>query len=236
MGDAPPPARRRVPRAQTVLSAWNVVVVAAWIVMPFAAAGTVRWPAGWAHLAALAVALAAHGRYVARRNPALRERRRVIGQGTKKWDIAWNFGQWLLMAAIAVAAGLDRARHGTTLPVAAFPAGAALLAAGMALSARAMAVNPFFEGTVRIQKDAGHRVVDAGPYRVVRHPGYVGLVAWALATPLLLLSSRAFPAAVAAATWVVLRTALEDATLRRELPGYAEYARRVPYRLVPGVW
>lgn len=72
--------------------------------------------------------------------------------------------------------------------------------------------------------------------KAVRHPGYLGLVLWALASPFLLLSARAlFPAALAAA-WVVMRTALEDALLRRELPGYAEYARRVRFRLVPGAW
>lgn len=81
--------------------------------------------------------------------------------------------------------------------------------------------------------------LDAGPgglEQAVRHPGYLGLVLWALASPFLLLSARAlFPAALAAA-WVVMRTALEDALLRRELPGYAEYARRVRFRLVPGAW
>ena len=134
-------------------------------------------------------------------------------------------------------AGLDRAAHGgRTLPLAVWPAGLAGFAGAMIVSARAMAVNPFFEGTVRIQRDAGQRVVDAGPYRRVRHPGYLGLAGWALASPLLLLSARALAPAVVTAAWGVLRTALEDAVLRRELEGYREYARRVRWRLVPGIW
>ena len=82
----------------------------------------------------------------------------------------------------------------------------------------------------------GHQLVVRGPYRLVRHPGYVGLAGWALASPLLLLSARAIWPALLAAAWIVLRTALEDATLRRELEGYAAYARRVRWRLVPGIW
>lgn len=219
------------------LSAWNLAALVAWATLPFVAAGTLRAPALWAHGAAVVGGLLLHGRHVARRNPGIRARRRTIGGDTKRWDLAWIVPFWPLMASIAVVAGLDhRARGGATLPPVAFAAGLAAFAAAMALSARAMAVNPFFEGTVRIQRELGHRVVEAGPYGVVRHPGYAALAGWALASPLLLLSARAFAPAVAAAAWVALRTALEDATLRRELDGYADYARRVRWRLVPGVW
>ncbi len=217
---------------QAALAVWSLAVFAAWAALPLAIAPA--WPAGWAHLALVAAALLAHRAHVARRNPALLARRRAVGTGTKAWDVAWNALFWPLMASIAVCAALEYRRRGATLPLGVWPAGALLLAAGMATSARAMAVNPFFEATVRVQPD--QRVVDAGPYRWVRHPGYLGLVAWAAATPLLLRSVGALPAAGAAAAWIVARTALEDATLRRELPGYREYAGRVRFRLLPGVW
>jgi protein-S-isoprenylcysteine O-methyltransferase Ste14 len=97
-----------------------------------------------------------------------------------------------------------------------------------------MAVNPHFEGTVRIQED--HKVIDSGPYARVRHPGYEGLVLWGTAAPFLLLSKWALIAAAAVVAWVVLRTALEDAVLRRELPGYPDYVARVRARLIPCVW
>jgi protein-S-isoprenylcysteine O-methyltransferase Ste14 len=124
--------------------------------------------------------------------------------------------------------------QGKPLPYWAWPVGVALFATGLGVSAWAMAANPFFEGTVRLQP--GQKVVDSGPYRFVRHPGYVGLILLSLAMPLLLLSVWAFVPAVIAGAWVVVRTALEDAMLRRELPGYAQYATRVGHRLVPGLW
>ena len=100
-----------------------------------------------------------------------------------------------------------------------------------------MAVNPFFEKTVRIQHEIGHRVVDSGPYKIVRHPGYTGMIiGLILATPMLLGSGWAFVPALLAVVWAVVRTVLEDRTLRRELPGYEDYTRRVPYRLLPGIW
>jgi protein-S-isoprenylcysteine O-methyltransferase Ste14 len=99
-----------------------------------------------------------------------------------------------------------------------------------------MVVNPFFEKTVRIQTDRGHRVIDTGPYAYLRHPGYVGFMGWILSTPLLLASAWAFVAALLAVVGIVIRTALEDRTLHAELPGYPEYAARVRFCLIPGVW
>jgi protein-S-isoprenylcysteine O-methyltransferase Ste14 len=223
------------PRLQRLLGAWNALVFATWSVGPFLAVGDVLWARGWAHLLLLPACLTGHRAYAGRRNPELLRRRRRIGAGTKIWDLWWNVLFWPLMAGIAVGAGLDARRH-PPLPGWTWAAGAALLVAGIALSAAAFAANPFFEGTVRIQTEVGQHPVDAGPYGWIRHPGYAGLVLWALATPLLLGSARAFLPAATAATWVVFRTALEDRTLRHELPGYLEYAGRVRWHLLPGVW
>jgi protein-S-isoprenylcysteine O-methyltransferase Ste14 len=99
-----------------------------------------------------------------------------------------------------------------------------------------MGVNPFFEKTVRIQTERGHRVIDTGPYNFVRHPGYLGFFGWNLSAPMLLGSWWAFIPAVLSVISIVIRTALEDRTLRAELDGYEEYVRRIRYRLIPGVW
>ncbi len=107
---------------------------------------------------------------------------------------------------------------------------------GFSLSSWVMITTSFFAPTVRIQDERGHTVVSDGPYGWVRHPGYAG---WSLAliiTPLMLGSFWALVPGTLAVTLLVVRTVLEDRFLREELDGYAEYAQRVRYRLVPGIW
>ena len=99
-----------------------------------------------------------------------------------------------------------------------------------------MAANAFFSMVVRIQEDRGHAVATGGPYRYVRHPGYVGMMLSLLGTPLLLGSLWALVPAGLATCLYVVRTALEDRTLQEELEGYKDYAGQVRRRLLPGVW
>jgi protein-S-isoprenylcysteine O-methyltransferase Ste14 len=138
---------------------------------------------------------------------------------------------------MALAAGLQR-RFSAPPSISAAVLILALIAAflGTVFTLWAMVANPFFSGIVRIQKERGHTVASAGPYRYIRHPGYVGMLAFTLATPFILGSWWALVLALFTAAITVARTALEDRTLQRELEGYAEYARQVRYRLVPGVW
>jgi protein-S-isoprenylcysteine O-methyltransferase Ste14 len=96
--------------------------------------------------------------------------------------------------------------------------------------------NRFFSGMVRIQAERGHQVVSSGPYRWMRHPGYAGALVTYLATPVFLDSLWAFLPVVFLAVVLVVRTKLEDKTLRDQLEGYRDYARKVRYRLLPGVW
>jgi protein-S-isoprenylcysteine O-methyltransferase Ste14 len=218
------------------LTAWNLAVLAVWLVLPFVLAGSLFWTAGWLHLAVVLTGTAGEHVFVTRRNPELKQRRQRIGSGTKSWDLVWNVAYWPLMASIALGAGAQAGSATGAQPWWLWPIGLVLVGAGFVLSAWAMGSNPFFEGTVRIQTEVEHRVFDGGPYRLLRHPGYLGLVLWAVGTPFLLLSFWSLPCGLAAAAWVALRTGLEDRMLRRELPGYADYARRTRARLVPGLW
>jgi protein-S-isoprenylcysteine O-methyltransferase Ste14 len=206
----------------------------------FVAAGTIHWPAGWVYvLSALAVTLGS--RLIALRvHPdMLRERARFTqGEGVPAWD------RWLAPlvglagpVAMVIVAGLDH-RFGWSPPLPpALPwIGLALLVLGYGLTTWAFVANRFFAAGVRIQAERGHTVVDAGPYRWVRHPGYAGGIVAFVGVPLLLGTLWAYLPAGLTVAAVVVRTALEDKLLRQDLPGYAEYARRVRYRLLPGVW
>jgi len=111
-----------------------------------------------------------------------------------------------------------------------------IILAGYTLASYALIENRFFSGMVRIQTDRGHKVVSGGPYRWVRHPGYAGSLITYPVIPLLLDSEWTFIPAILLIIILVIRTYLEDKTLQKELPGYADYANKVRYRLVPGVW
>lgn len=171
------------------------------------------------------------------RNPELLAERSNIKAG-KSWDKA-IVGIVVLLGPMAtwITAGLDTRFHWSDgMPPLAFIVGVVVAVLAAALIAWAMRSNKFFSSVVRIQKDRGHVVVTGGPYRFVRHPGYTGMSVFTLATPLILNSRWAFAPAMATAATAVLRTALEDRTLHNELDGYADYARRVKYKLVPVIW
>ena len=205
----------------------------------FLIAGDWRWQWGWMIVLLLALFLAAHPLLLVPRDPALlAERERGLRvQGTKKWDL------WVVMAASLFWSGswlLAALDHRLSwLPE--FPAflhwlGFIGTAAGMALFLWALTANAFFAEGVRIQSERGHKVCDSGPYRFVRHPGYLGDIISGLCTSLLLGSLWAFIPALLSAAAFVCRTYWEDRTLLQELEGYREYAEGVKYRLFPGVW
>ncbi|MDH3688735.1 MAG: isoprenylcysteine carboxylmethyltransferase family protein [Gammaproteobacteria bacterium] len=203
----------------------------------FIPAGRFDWTAGWLYLAIVVVNMVINYVYLHRKNPELIERRMCFGDGTKSWDkvIGWVFNP--VFVAVYVVSALDAVRFGwSSMPFWLWLAGFVIFLPGTVLFSWSMGVNPFFERTVRIQTERGHRVIDTGPYRFVRHPGYLGFFGWILSAPLLLGSWWAFVPAFVTILGLVIRTELEDRTLRKELPGYTEYSRRVRFRLVPGVW
>ncbi|HEX9012342.1 MAG TPA: isoprenylcysteine carboxylmethyltransferase family protein [Anaerolineaceae bacterium] len=231
----PPAARGSITRwlARSVL---GTVLYAAVLFIP---AGTLGWLWGWVLLSILIGLMIAEPAITAARHPDLLAERDLSWRaaGVKAWD-RWittlvgglMLGQW-------VTAGLDFRFHWTAplaLPV--HLAALAVTLLGHAVFLWAMASNAFFSGTVRIQVERGHAVEDGGPYRFVRHPGYVGVILTQVSTPILLGSLWALVPGLIAVAFFILRTRLEDETLQRELAGYADYTRRTHFRLLPGVW
>jgi len=181
------------------------------------------------------------GRLLAeRRHPGLLAERQNIEhmQSAKAWDrVLAPLMALSVSFPLVIVAGLDH-RYGWS-PV--FPPwvivpGFILISLGYAFASWAMVENRFFSSTVRIQTDRGHVVCDTGPYRIVRHPGYAGNIPPLLGIVLALGSVWTLIPAAVALVIAVIRTVLEDQTLQEELPGYRDYARRVPYRLIPGIY
>jgi protein-S-isoprenylcysteine O-methyltransferase Ste14 len=202
--------------------------------------GDIRWWQAWA-FSLLFVTAGIGGRiWAERRHPGLlAERTRSLkAPDVKSWDkVLAPLMALTLSFPLVIVAGLDH-RFGWS-PL--FPAwvhmiGIFLIALGYAFASWAIAENRFFSSMMRIQTDRGHVVCDSGPYRIVRHPGYAGNL---LAMPGLVLALGSawtlVPVAVALVV-AVIRTALEDQALQKELPGYLEYTSRVRYRLFPGIY
>ena len=110
-----------------------------------------------------------------------------------------------------------------------------MVASGL-LVVYAMRTNRFFSSVVRLQTERGHRLVDGGPYATIRHPGYLGMIAATACSGLVLGSWLSFGLAIAYSALIFRRVFFEDAFLKANLTGYTDYARRVPYRLIPGAW
>ncbi len=146
---------------------------------------------------------------------------------------------WAVLHVIALLglAGLQRRWTWTPiLDLEAHLAGGLIFVLGSALFSWAMLSNTLFSSIARVQEDRGHRVCSTGPYRFVRHPGYVGAILQSTGIPLLLGSLWALIPGALASGLMVVRTFLEDRMLHAELEGYPEYAARVRHRLVPGIW
>jgi protein-S-isoprenylcysteine O-methyltransferase Ste14 len=203
----------------------------------FLPAGTFAWDRGWVFIAVFVSSLAVVGAYLWRANPDVVVARTSFHEGTKRWDRILVPLLLVAFYAIIPVAALDDSRfRWFPLPWWVCAIGYILFFAAMALVTRAEAVNKFFEVTVRLQTDRGQTVVDTGPYAVVRHPGYVAGIVLSVAAALCLGSLWALIPAGVASGLLILRTLWEDETLQAELSGYKEYAQRVRYRLVPGIW
>ena len=207
-------------------------------VILFLAAGRLNWTWAWVFLGICLMSVSTNAAFMLRTSlETIAERSRLF-KGTKGWDkvVAGLYGL-ALFVLLPFVAGLD-VRFVWTRGLSAtwHIAGAVVLTVGLELAAWAMIANAYFSTAVRIQSDRGQTVCRTGPYRIVRHPGYVGFILQSLGTPFLLGSLWALIPGITAAAFMIIRTSLEDRVLQAELPGYRDFVQEVRYRLVPGIW
>ncbi len=203
----------------------------------FGAAGTWHWPRGWMFFGAYCLLTAIACTWLWIVNPEIFAARRKIQKGTKGWDVALTLVIIVAFIGLLIVPALDDGRfHWAPQPDSVTWLGYLLFAPGFMGLTWATSVNRHFEATVRIQTDRGHQVISTGPYAVVRHPGYAFGIAMVIGMPLTLGSLYGLVPAAMLVALVLVRTLGEDATLKAELPGYLDYARRVKRRWIPGVW
>ena len=200
-------------------------------------AGRINYWQGWVFGGVTALILLVKSIFFPDRSDLFQERIKP-GPGTKWWDKVFYAFYIPAFFAVIIIGSLDGGRFGWTasLPVFVYISGYILYIFSISIFLWAQQINRFFSSVVRIQHDRGHEVIQTGPYKYVRHPGYIGGVLMAISTALVLGSLWALIPAGVVAILLIIRTYLEDITLQKELPGYAQYVKTVRYRLLPGIW
>lgn len=224
----------RKAQVQVVLRAVLAPIVMCLLI--FGLAGRLDYWQGWVYVILNTVIVVLQAT-VLTPDKSLVEERLNPKQGVKSWDrLYFALSTPLFFVCVGIG-GLD-ARFGwtTSMPAAVYGLGVLVYLGGHAIMQWARYTNRFFSSMVRIQTDRGQTVCNEGPYRYVRHPGYVGGLMFEVTTGIVLGSWWACIPQLLAAALLVWRTGMEDRTLQSELPGYDAYAMHTKFRLVPGVW
>jgi protein-S-isoprenylcysteine O-methyltransferase Ste14 len=220
---------------------WFVLAAEAILIagLLFASAGTLDWSSAWAFMGVVSVGAFLITRLVLRTDPGL------IGE-TSRWPIRraqlpWDGIMIVLLTVIVpgwiVLMGLDAVRfYWLWMPDWLQIVGGIGVATALSFVYRVFEENTFLARFVNSRKKANGELISTGPYAVVRHPFYAAVLFFCVSTALLLGSWLGLASVLVLAAGLVIRTVLEDRALRAKLEGYADYARQVPYRLVPGVW
>jgi protein-S-isoprenylcysteine O-methyltransferase Ste14 len=206
-------------------------------VILFLSAGRINYLQGWIFLAVNILTTLMNYFAIHQDNELINERSNP-GDGIKSWDkIILGFSAFLYVTTI-ILAGLDSGRFHRTMELNWYicMTGVLLIVAGQIIFLAARSQNRFFSSVVRIQKERGHVVCDTGLYKLIRHPGYLGMAISLMGLPLLTSSFWSIIPTALAIILMLVRTSLEDKTLQNELDGYIEYTLKTRYRLIPFVW
>ena len=172
--------------------------------------------------------------YLKKNSPDLLKKRTEM-KPEKGWDMVFTVIASVVYIALFIIVGLDAVRYRwSAAPIELDALGFVGIIFSFIILFLVMKENAYLFRIVKVEK--GHEVVTTGPYSVVRHPMYAAMIIQLTCTPLALGSYYALIPAVLIDILIVIRTILEDKTLQKELEGYAEYTKKTPYRLLPGVW
>lgn len=206
----------------------------------FLSAGRIDMPRAWIYLGTTSIYTLVSAILICKFNPTLIVGRAesITRRDIKSWDKILMPTAVVMQYVVQLAViGLDVGRfQWSNLGINYAILGFVLALIGAPLGVWAAISNPYYEAVVRIQRDRNHKVITTGPYRIVRHPGYVSAVLWSIATPLIIGSVFGLIPSGVIVMLLIVRTALEDRMLQNELEGYSEYARNVKYRLLPLIW
>src|SRR5256885_997996 len=233
-----PPRGNGTRRMIAKLLLQNTFFVVALGALLFATAGTLDWPSAWVFLVTSAIIGPACGLWLAKTDPALlAERMRPTFQADQP---AADKKFMLTFAVVAlnwlVAIGLDRRAQAYNVPLALQALGLAMYLLSTAFIMWVFRLNSFAAPVVKVQAERHHHVISSGPYAFVRHPMYSGVMLFFFGVPLLLGSWWGVAIAPVFAILFAIRARIEERALVEGLPDYADYAARVRYRLVPGLW
>jgi len=224
-------------KSKATLIIKTVVTVLLIFASIFVPAGTFNWPEAWLFLLLYFTLVTGTLTWLKKNAPGLLKERMSRKKESKSWDKKIMTVYPFFLISLSIVPGLDAVRfHWSKVPLVLKACGFTGFFFAMGFAFWAVKENAFASDVVRIQDERGHRVCSTGPYRYVRHPMYVGVVLGLLCFPLALGSLFSFIPVFFILVLFILRTSLEDKTLQEELPGYKEYAQKVRYRLLPGVW
>jgi protein-S-isoprenylcysteine O-methyltransferase Ste14 len=216
----------------------NLIWIVAMGALLFVPAGTLHWPAAWVFLGTIAILGVSCGLWLARTDPALLAERMhpMMQSGQPLADKIFMLAFGVVALSWFLVIGFDERMHASHVPAALQALGLAMLLGSVGFIMWVMHENSFAAPVVKLQTERGHRVVSTGPYAWVRHPMYSGSVLFFVGAPLLLGSwwgAGMLPLFIAL---FAIRAGIEERALIAGLPGYADYATRVRYRLLPGLW
>jgi protein-S-isoprenylcysteine O-methyltransferase Ste14 len=220
------PIQKRIMQVLIILMIQSVTL--------FVSAGTVYWKWAWIYILLNLILVIFNYFYLPK--DIIKERGKG-GQKIKPWDKTLNMINGVPTVMLYVTCGLQYRYHwppDLSLPIKII--GLVVFVTGFFIFSWSMRVNRFFSTMVQIQDNRNHSVVTIGPYKIVRHPGYVGYILISLATPLILGTIWGLIFSIITTILFIIRTVLEDQCLSHELPGYSEYAKEVRFRIIPGIF